>query len=256
MSEHDILSNAIDSVSNNVDNQREGLHQALNKALEGNANMMRILSELMETSYVTKVYLSSEINPNDDGSVNVDLTIHNATSFPIGLLTGEIDFVGPEVEYFTEGSVFQAPKNVNPLKKITESIRFISVSDRPIHGKGVITLKHPHPTTGEILEHTHTFGIYVIDQLTRTNVDKSGSHKFHKKSYPVKFIRDILEIHPIKGIEIGMCTELSRKNFKIVCQIIGFSNDLSNAEIEFSSDDKETNQVVTRLTEEFDVLSG
>lgn len=80
--------------------------------------MMRILGELMETSYVTKVHLcnyqlfffflkknqsylrytlASAIKPNADGSVDVDFTVHNATSFPISSMTGEIEFVGPEV---------------------------------------------------------------------------------------------------------------------------------------------------------------
>lgn len=34
-----------------------------------------------------------------------------------------------------------------------------------MHGKGVITIKHLHPGNGNMLEHVHSFGVYVIDQV-------------------------------------------------------------------------------------------
>lgn len=40
--------------------------------------------------------------------------------------------------------------------------------------------------------------------------------KFATKSYRAKFVRDILEIHPIKGLDVGMCIELSSKNVSLL----------------------------------------
>ncbi|GAA5810935.1 hypothetical protein MFLAVUS_004363 [Mucor flavus] len=251
-----LLQGAVESLADDVNNQREEAYKALNHALEGNAKMMRLFGELLEKSYVTKVQLSSEIKPTEDGSIQIDLTINNSTPFPILSMTGEFDFGGADVEIFcTKDSVFESNINVNKFTKEVESIRIKSTQDEPMYGKGVVRVQYPHPLNAKELKLEHSFGVYVIDQLFKTSVDKSKAYKFEAKFYPVKFIREIMKIHPIKGIDIGMCVELSRKNFKVVCEIIKFSDDLELAQVEFSSDSDQECRFKSRLIEELDALS-
>lgn len=63
------------------------------------------------------------------------------------------------------------------------------------------------------------------NKLIRTSVDTAEPYKYEKKTYPAKFLRDILEIHPIKGIDIGMCIALTRKDVSINFSPIKFSCD-------------------------------
>ncbi|KAI9366393.1 hypothetical protein BD770DRAFT_376121 [Pilaira anomala] len=254
---NELLKGAVDSLAEDVNHQREEAYKALNHALEGNAKMMRLFGELLEKSYVTKVQLSSELKPTEDGHVQIDLTINNSTPFPIVSMTGEFEFGDAEIETFCkEDSVFQSNIYIEKFTKVVESIRIQSTKDVPMYGQGMVRVEYPHPMNSKRLKLEHSFGIYVIDQLAKTSVDKSKAHKFESKVYPVKFIREILEIHPIKGIEIGMCIELSRKDFKVVCEVIGFSEDLEMVEIEFSSDIENDTQLVSRLIEEFKALSN
>lgn len=41
------------------------------------------------------------------------------------------------------------------------------LQDKPIYGKGIISLSFPHPIHGKQLHLKHAFGIYVTDQVRK-----------------------------------------------------------------------------------------
>lgn len=251
------LMNAIGDAMDGIGDSYSSIYSTLANAMEKNIQMTEKFNDIMEQTYLHNVKIATELKQSASG-IDVILTVHNATQFPILSMRGDLLYDKSKIEAcFKESStLFEAPINLEPHRRHTQTIHFNMVQDKPTFGKGVISLSFPHPINRKELHLQHTFGIYVIDQLVRNRsaVDKSGMLKFATRSYRAKFVRDILEIHPIKGIDVGMCVELSSKNFKFVCEIINFSDDLQFVEIEFFGDPNET-ELVTRSIEEFNALN-
>ncbi|KAI7907135.1 uncharacterized protein BX663DRAFT_129196 [Cokeromyces recurvatus] len=183
------------------------------------------------------------------------LTINNRTKLPVTSMVGLLKFETKEevnLTYFDSyqksenNSNQQLPNIFESLCDLTPQTQYVQEIEiklkHVVQCNGIFTLHFQNPVDKRQIELKHSFGLYLIDQFKKEIVNnnvKLDLEIIDQLCYPVAFLREIMEIHPIKGIEVDMCIQLIASNIQIICRIINIADDYNTVEVEFSSNSKE-----------------
>ncbi|KAI8885769.1 hypothetical protein K501DRAFT_331638 [Backusella circina FSU 941] len=217
--------------------------QNLAQNLQNNMEAVRSLGDTLDKMIQSNIIISSHLKPIKD-AVQLTVRIENKTNFPLVHVNGDYLFDPVQdisVEHTDSYLIITDEDNSN--EEVEEAVPSLFEEGNPTYllpnskyedvsiirteeltwSVGSICLSFPHPTRGdgEEIYVEEQFGLYVIDQLIKSetksvpDVDDDNT-KTIKRTYNVKFIREMMNIHPIKGMEKDMCIALSGKKVRFL----------------------------------------
>ncbi|KAI9010912.1 hypothetical protein CLU79DRAFT_772564 [Phycomyces nitens] len=233
------------------------------------------MNEFYEQMFAANIKIGSKLEPFEDqngSGIQLTITITNNNRYPISALLElsfePLDKTGATVAW-TSKSAFktiigsQDKKDADSMLGSKQDLNMpsttIYVETLQVYPSEIcqynskLVAMVPSPGTGKLIKLEHKFGLYLIDQMTKTvqesgsNEDKLGS----EKEYRTQFLRQIMGLHPVIGMGLGMEIRLKTKQKEVFCRIIGFSDDLETVKTVFYGDC----QLRDRLLSELDILS-
>ncbi|KAI9471938.1 MAG: hypothetical protein EXX96DRAFT_582278 [Benjaminiella poitrasii] len=263
----DNIIEAIGSTVLGVQDSFGSVYNSLEKSLQQNLQMSQSMIHMIEEVYKANIKIGSSLKPAGNGNIYMSLMISNRTKLPITSMSGVLKFDTEEevnITYFDAlqksedslnqqlPSIFESSCNLMPQ---TQYIQEIEIKlKRVVQCNGLFVLHFQNPVDGKQIELKHSFGLYLIDQFKKeiiNDCDNPSVEVIDQLCYPVAFIREMMQIHPVKGIEVGMRIQLTSSKVHIICKIINIADDYNTAEVEFSSN---TRELVAKLIMELNML--
>ncbi|KAG1152367.1 hypothetical protein G6F37_000221 [Rhizopus arrhizus] len=267
MSEQKNTFGLLGSVMDNAGSSFDQAYKTLTKTMEQTLQARQLTSLAMEQIYKANVKIDSHIEAEGNGRLKVLFTLGNLSPFPMKSVKGNLKLEDSKIEigYKEEAKIidesnlethksdnlFDTPIDLQPQMEYEQSIE-LSIK-QVIQSNGMIEVSFINLMNESTpVQIRHEFGIYLIDQLTRKVVKEFKKDEFdgiRKEEYSSEFIRELLGIHPVKGIEIGMKLEFTDncKN-SVIVEIIEFSSNYESVIIEaHSNNDTFLSMFITEL---------
>ncbi|KAM3587178.1 hypothetical protein VKS41_002215 [Umbelopsis sp. WA50703] len=270
---------ALQQTVQHVENSFSTVFETLSRNFQQNLSMIQGMTSTLEHVLKTGLKVGTKItkskHPEPDG-ININLTIRNASQFPMKGLTATIAFAAidsdcdGQIEYETQSSVrLQKESSSEPASSIFSSESDLSPGQRHIEVlkvqpstlaqyNGTIALSICSPGTGQRLQVQHKFGVYLIDQLSKS-IKFPPESLFHAneahmiREYKLTFFRQIMEFSPAQGIASGVEIQLHASDTKIECHLLELLEDDTMAKCTFVC--TEGNDVLDVLISELDLLN-
>ncbi|KAI7863819.1 hypothetical protein BDF14DRAFT_1291951 [Spinellus fusiger] len=189
----------------------------------------------MESSFST---LHTPTNKKDTG-YPVEYSFQSATTTHL-----EHQTVDTAKSIFTENST---------LPVTTSHTELLSLQiTTPGQYNGTLLLSFPSPGTHEPITLVHTFGLYLLDQLTKTVLPQDTPWKrptppLISRDYAVDFLRQMLSIHPRLGMQQGMQVQLASPKARVVCLFQSFTEETPTVHAVFYGEEELLSLVIMEL---------
>lgn len=175
-----------------------------------------------------------------------------------------------QIEYETQSSVRLLKDASDPVSSIFSSESELSPGQRYVEVlevrptmlaqyNGTIVLGIRSPGTGQQLQVQHKFGVYLIDQLSKSiqfpiqsNVNEYGEYII--REYKLSFFRQIMEFSPAQGIASGTEIKLYAGDSTIECHLLELLVNDTIAKCAFTC--TEVNDNLDILLSELDLLNN
>lgn len=175
-----------------------------------------------------------------------------------------------EIEYETQSSVRLLQDSSDPVSSIfsdeselSPGQRYVEVLEvRPTmlaQYNGTMVLSIRSPGTGQRLQVQHKFGVYLIDQLSKSiqlpsQSDFNENDSYIIREYKLSFFRQIMEFSPAQGIANGTEINLHNGDITIECHLLELLVDDTIAKCAFIC--TEGNDILDILLSELDLLNN
>ncbi|KAI8971531.1 hypothetical protein BDF20DRAFT_684691 [Mycotypha africana] len=229
--------------------------------------MMGMFDEI----YKANIKIGSSFKPAGNGKVIMSLMINNRTRLPMLDLKGKIQIETDEVIIQYKEALDQLNQAIPNIFESDEKCDFMPhqqyiqkieiTLNELTQCNGQVQLNFLNPLNSKPIEIHQPFGIYLIDQLNKLiNTQKDDNDDAVETAldtiwYSTAFIREIMAIHPAKGIEknttIILESHTQAQQHKIYCKISDISTDLNKVQIQFYSEDE---QLTMNLIKELNIL--
>jgi len=252
--------------------------------------MIQGMTSTLEHVLKSSLKISTKIamSKDEETTPTVNITIFNASQFPMKLLPVEIDFVPVQSDcdspvHCDSTSSIRIQKNVStpapsvfsensellPGEKHVELITAKPSCLRQYNG--IITASILSPGTGQKLQVQHKFGLYLVDQLKKTisfpndivassdNEQTPESQTCIQKTFGLSFFRRIMGFSPAQGIVPGVRIEITDRQqlSKFKCRLIDLPNEAAEAECKFTDNGRISSTVALEtLVSELELLDS
>ncbi|KAI9273678.1 hypothetical protein BY458DRAFT_570188 [Sporodiniella umbellata] len=166
-------------------------------------------------------YTDTFIKATGKGTIQVSFTLGNLSPLPIKSAQATLKLEHPSVdiriakeanvfddtnlETHVAQSFFDTPIDLSPQTEYEQLIE-LHVSNA-VQCDGVIEISLVNlADPSSLVFIKHAFGVYLIDQLVVGEVDESKKETLDVKrmeEYPIEFVREMMNIHPTQGINLG-----------------------------------------------------
>ncbi|KAG2184443.1 hypothetical protein INT43_000352 [Umbelopsis isabellina] len=269
---------ALQQTVQHVENSFSTVFESLSRNFQQNLNMIQGMTSTLEHVLKTGLKVGTKITKSKDpeAAINITLIIRNASQFPMKALAATIAFAPinshctGQIEYETQSSVRLLQDSSDPVSSIFSNEsellpgqRYVEVLEvRPTvlaQYNGTIDLGIRSPGTGQRLQVQHKFGVYLIDQLSKS-IQLQSQSKFNEndayiiREYKLSFFRQIMEFSPAQGIAHGTEIKLHAGDTIIECHLLELRVNDTLAKCAFTC--TESNDILDTLLSELDLLNN
>ncbi|KAI7856562.1 hypothetical protein BDC45DRAFT_503045 [Circinella umbellata] len=283
-------------------NVAEGMQSSFSSifaSFEQNLQMAQSVTGLFEQVLKNSIKIETQLEPNEQG-IQLTVSITNTVKIPVPGVQCSITFRSDSVHWSHLSttqeslssthtpdiqkkqqqifSIFDTTTTSTPssLSK-EEEIKPDSITlpplcihtevlqikiDQPVQCNSEIILYFPGPVPESTVPIEHTFGIYLVDQLSRKVLAEDYKGKaIQFRPCSAEALRLLLQIPSFQGLEPGLSIMLQETNAqedskkKIICRIEEFNKKTSMAKIAFYVESSEAHELLKLLIHELDMLN-
>ncbi|KAI9275933.1 hypothetical protein BDA99DRAFT_496859 [Phascolomyces articulosus] len=262
----------------NVAEGMQSTFTSIYASFEKNLQMAQSATGLFEQALKNNIDIETQLEPKEQEGIQLVVTITNHVKIPLPGVQCSITFQSDQVHWshlsttqqplssttstthlfsiFDTESLEDGSMELPPLSKHIEVLNI--KTDRPIQCNATIVLHFPGPMPESTVPIEHVFGIYLVDQLSRTLLSEPYQGKsVCERSCSMDTLGLLLQVPPTQTIKPGLSTLLKSNTMdgfkmEIICRIEELDQETRMVKISFCT--AESNELLSLLIHELDML--